>query len=121
MRRKRDLSFGETLFHLFEARVENSARIDYLTLLRGPGTELSADRPGMKIFLGFFARSFFNFAFDPDLALHFHPIHDQSCVWIFLELPAFVAGVVGKENEAALIKIFQQHDAGGWFPVNTSG
>src|SRR5207245_3157401 len=45
-------------------------------------------------------------------------IHDQSGIRIFLELPAFVAGVVGKKNEPALIKVLQQHDARGWFSIH---
>src|SRR5436190_16777487 len=55
MRRKRNLPLGETLLHFFETRLENTAGIDHVTLLRSPGAELRADRSGMKILLGFFA------------------------------------------------------------------
>ena len=75
----------------------------------------------MKIFRRFFARSLFHFSFDPDLALHFHPIHEQGGIWIFLELPPLLAVVISEEDKAALVEILQQDDAGGGFFVGASG
>src|SRR5437588_12873431 len=75
----------------------------------------------MKILLRLFARSFFNFSLNPNLPLHFHPIHQERRVWIFFELTAFVAGVVGKKNEPALIEILEQYDASGWLSIQACG
>src|SRR5437870_95571 len=36
MRRKRHRAVGETLFHFFEASIENAPRINYFALMRGP-------------------------------------------------------------------------------------
>src|SRR2546430_17125773 len=69
VRWKRDPSFGETLFQFFETSIENSACVDHLALVRRPSPKLRAERPGMKVFLRFFARSFFHFPLDPDLPL----------------------------------------------------
>src|SRR5207248_6130875 len=75
----------------------------------------------MKILLRLFARSFFNFSLNPNLPLHFHPIHQERRVWIFFELTAFVAGVVGKKNKPALIEILEQYDASGWLSIHACG
>src|SRR5438105_732281 len=42
-----------------------------------------------------------------DITLHFHPIHHQRGIWIFLKLPTFVAGIIREENKAALVKILE--------------
>src|SRR5260370_21845918 len=118
---KRDRSFGKTLLHFFKTCFKNSTRINHCALLRCPCTELRASGPAMKIFLGFLARSFFNLSLDPNLSLHFHPIHHQRSVRIFLELATFGAGVIREENEAALIEILEQDNAGGRFLTCTGG
>lgn len=119
MRRQRNLSFGKALLHLFQARIENAASVDHLTLLRSPCPELRAKRSRMKIFLGFFARSLLHFPFDPYLALHFHPIKNQCDVRILVELTTFLAEVICEKYKSAAIEILQENDARKWFAINT--
>src|SRR5437868_5015079 len=104
MRRQRNWSFREALLHLLESRVKDAPSVDRLTLLRGPGAELRANRSRMKISFGFFARRFFDASLDSNLAFDFHPVQDQRSLWIFFQLQAFLTRIVGKENKTALIE-----------------
>ena len=105
MRREWNFTVGEPLFHLFQPRIKNATRVDHLTLIRCPGADLRAERPGVKVFVGFIARSFFHFSFNSDLTLNFHPVQDQRGVRIFFQLLALFARVIGEENKTALIEI----------------
>src|SRR5712691_13188960 len=44
MRRQRNLSLGEALFHFLEPSIEHPPRVDHLALARGPRVELRAGR-----------------------------------------------------------------------------
>src|ERR1043165_2984577 len=111
VRRQRNRAVCEALFHFFESRVKHAPNIDGLALRRRPRAELRTNRPAMKIFSRFLARRFFDGTLNSNLALNFHPVKNKGDVWIFFQLLSFLARVIGKENETALIKVFQKNNS----------
>ena len=104
MRRQWDVATGKSLCHFSQPRIEHASPIDYLALLRGPGSNLCADWSRMKVFLGFFARNFFDNSIDPDLPFYFHPVKDEGCMRVLFQFPPFFTGVIREENKAGIIE-----------------
>src|SRR4051795_13364292 len=75
----------------------------------------------MKVSGRIFSRRSFDRTADPNLAFEFHPIKSEGGVWVRFQVPAFLALVVGKETEAALVDSLEQNDANRRFSIGAGG
>src|SRR5205814_7541973 len=85
--------------------------------MRNPRSELTANRPRMKIAGRFFARNFFGHAVDPDLPLEFLPMNNQTRSRIFFQVPALFALVIRVKNETSMVVTLEQNHTRGRLAV----
>ena len=106
---QRDGAVGEFGFHPLPLLHQQLARADDFALGGAPGAELAAFGTREEVFEGLFARDFFGLAFDFDLPLQREPgeVHrDFAVARDFLRLAAVVVGV---EDEAVAVEVFEQY------------
>src|SRR5690242_11017676 len=93
---------GDPLFQLF-------APGDHLALARRARAELAADGTAMEVGVGLLRRDRLDPSLDANLALHLWPEEGQRRPGDIRQLVAFAAPIVGVEDEAALVRPFEQH------------
>src|SRR5262249_13800766 len=111
VRRQWDPFVLEALGHFCHARIEHTPSVDDFALPRNPGAQLASQRTRMEISLRLFPRGFFYFSADPNLSVELDPVKTKRGVRIGIELFPLGAFVIAEEDEALLIKTFQQNDS----------
>jgi hypothetical protein len=104
-----DLSVGEFFLNLGELLHQEFARGDDFALVGNPGTDLRFTRARDEIFERLGGADFLYRALDDDLSLQRDPWEQQADAWVLFHLFRLAAAVVGKENEAVTVVVFQQY------------
>jgi len=97
--------------------LQHVAAFNHFALVRSPGADAAAERTPLKIGFRLFFRNLLDRSFNAHLPLHRQPVSDQTGTRILREIFRFAASVIGKENKAAVVEIFQQDDPRRRLPI----
>src|SRR6185437_15349113 len=110
MRRHRNFLSLKFCLKLLEAQFKCGSAFNCLTLLRDPGAQTTASRPGFEVSFRFVTRNFLDFAGDTHLPLLIGPVENERSVWIGRKFASLAALVVGEKDEASFVHAFEQNN-----------
>ena len=90
---------------------QHAAARDHLALRAGPGANARIQRTAGKVFVAFGVAHFFDNALDAHHAFQLYPVELQRHIGVAGNLAALAAVVIGKPDDAALVKSLDQDHA----------
>ena len=80
------------------------------TLIARPSTDSTTERATAKISFALFSRDFFDPSDGSHLPMDFAPIKREGCMWVCIHLVRFARIIVGVEDEATIVDLFEKYD-----------
>ncbi len=80
------------------------------TLIAGPSADSTTEWATAKISFAFFPRDFLDPSDDSHLAMDLAPIESEGCMRVCIHLVRFARIVIGVEDEATIVDLFEKHD-----------
>ena len=80
------------------------------TLIARPSADLATERATAKISFALFPRDLLDASDGSHLPMDLAPIKCERCMWVCIHLVRFARIVIGVEDEATIVDLFEKHD-----------